>query len=81
MDYIHSNNKMDDELRYGRGHDLEVKDEVFSIWIEKHKGIIGMASPLGCITGYTMKKRLLLRRLHVAPRKDLGSVVHLGTIG
>jgi hypothetical protein len=24
---------MDDELRYGCGHDLEVTDEVFSIWI------------------------------------------------
>lgn len=34
---------MDDELRYGCGHDLEVTDEVFSIWIEKHKEIIGMA--------------------------------------
>ena len=28
---------MDNELQYGCGHDLEVTDEVFSTWIEKHK--------------------------------------------
>ena len=71
---------MGDKLRYGCGYDPEVTDEAFSIWIEKHKDIIGMASPLGCITGYTMKKRLLLRWLHVVPTKDLESIVHLGTI-